>query len=137
MSWDIYLVRTKNNAEPYGEILDENVIGFTKNEIRNEIIALAESLGLYTEDLDTNYMHLRGEGWSIEFCFWNDVPTYENVEMQVRGVNEPTEVFARLKKDLNARIFDMHGGKFITADSSSGFNEWKEFTDKINLCEEI
>ena len=63
--------------------------------------------------------------------------TYENVEMQVRGVNEPTEVFARLKKDLNARIFDMHGGKFITADSSSGFNEWKEFTDKINLCEEI
>ena len=108
-----------------------------KNEIRNEIIALAESLGLYTEDLDTNYMHLRGEGWSIEFCFWDDVPTYETVEMQVRGVNEPTEVFARLKKDLNARIFDMHGGKFITTDSSSGFNEWKEFTDKINLCEEI
>lgn len=131
MSWDISLIRTKTNTEPYGEIVDENIIGFTKNEIRNEIMILADEFGLYTEDLDTSYMHLRGKGWSIEFCFWEDYKLYDIVELQVRGVNEPTDIFARLKKDFNARIYDMHGKKFIEDNSKSGFSAWVEFTDEI------
>lgn len=131
MSWDIYLVRTKTNTEDYGDILDENLICFTKKEIVNEIKVLAEELQLHTKDLDTNYMHLRGDGWSIEFCFWDDYEPYETVEMQVRGFNEPTEVFRRLKQDLNARIYDMHGKRYIEEEGESGFQQWKNFTGHI------
>ena len=131
MSWDIFLVRTKTNKEDYGDIVDENIICFTKKEIADEIKILAEKLQLQVEDLDTDYMHLRGEGWSIEFCFWDDYESYETVEMQVRGGNEPTEVFRRLKQDLNARIYDMHGKRYVEEDGKSGFQQWKNFTENI------
>ncbi len=72
MSWDVYLIRTKNNTEPY-----------------------------------------------------------DTVELQMRGIHNPIEVFAGLKKDLQARIFDMHGGKYIEDEQESGFEDWKNFTEKV------
>ncbi len=130
MSWDVYLIRTKANTEPYGQEADEDIIPFTRKEIINEIVSLARDLQLWVSDLDARFPHLRGEGWSIEFCFWYEEPC-ETVELQVRGIHTPTEVFARLKHDLRARIFDMHGGKFIEDESESGFEEWKNFTEKV------
>lgn len=131
MSWDIYLIRTKTNTEQYDDIIDENIVGFTKKEICDEIITLAKEFDLSMDDLDTSYIHLRGEKWSMEFCFWEEEEIYDTVEVQVRGINEPTEILARMQVDLNARIFDMHNGKFIDAYESGAFDEWKDFTDKI------
>lgn len=51
--------------------------------------------------------------------------------LQVRGIHNPTVVFAGLKKDLQARIFDMHGGKYIENEQESGFEDWKRFTEKV------
>ena len=67
----------------------------------------------------------------LEFCFWFDDEIHETVKMQVRGINEPTEVFRRLKQDLQARIFDMHGKRYIEEDGESGFHQWKNFTGHI------
>lgn len=130
MSWDVYLTRTKNNIEAYNKIADEDIIPFTRKEIVDEIVLLARELELETADLNDKFPHLRGDGWSIEFSFWDEEP-YETVDLQVRGIKNPTEVFARLKKDLRTRIFDMHGGKFIEDESESGFEAWKNFTDKV------
>ena len=112
MSWDVYLIRTKTNMEPYNRIKDEDIIPFTRKEILDEIVLLANELELLVEDLDTKFPHLRGNGWSVEFCFWDEDPC-ETVDLQVRGSYNPTKVFARLKGDLQARIFDMHRGKYI------------------------
>lgn len=49
----------------------------------------------------------------------------------MRGIHNPIEVFTRLKKDLRARIFDMHRGKYIEEESESGFEDWKNFTEKV------
>lgn len=131
MSWDIYLVRTQSNTEPYAQIADEDYISFSRQEIIDEIMALAKEFSLFAEDIDTQFPHLRGDGWSIEFCFWDEQELYEIVDMQVRGIHEPIEVFEKIKSDLNARIFDMHGDKFIEANGKSGFDEWVDFTAKI------
>lgn len=130
MSWDVYLIRTKNNTEPYDRIADEDMIPFTRKEVVDEIVSLAEELELQATDLDTKFPHLRGNGWTIEFCFWEEEP-YDTVELQVRGIHNPTVVFAGLKKDLQARIFDMHGGKYIDDGQESGFEDWKSFTEKV------
>lgn len=47
------------------------------------------------------------------------------------GIHEPIALFEKMKSDLNARIFDMHGGTFIEAEGKSGFDEWVDFTAKI------
>lgn len=130
MSWDVYLIRTKTNTEPYDQEAKEDIIPFTRKEIVDEIVSLAQDLGLRAEDLDARFPYLRGDGWSIKICFWYEEP-YETVDLQVRGIYSPTEVFTRLKKDLNARLFDMHGGKFIEDEVESGFEEWKDFTAKV------
>jgi len=130
MSWDVYLIRTKTNMEPYDRIKDEDIIPFTRKEILDEIVLLANELELQVEDLNTKFPHLRGTGWSVEFCFWDEDP-YETVDLQVRGRNNPTKVFARLKEDLQARIFDMHGGKYIEDGQESGFEDWKKLTERI------
>lgn len=130
MSWDVYLTRTKSNTEAYNKIADEDIIPFTRKEIVDEIVLLARELELETADLNDKFPHLRGDGWSIEFSFWDEEP-YETVDLQVRGIKNPTEVFARLKKDLQARIFDMHSGKYIEDESQSAFEDWKNFTEKI------
>ena len=96
----------------------------------NEIVLLARELELQVADLDARFPHLRGNGWSIEFCFWYEEPC-DTIELQVRGIHNPTEVFDRLKKDLQARIFDMHGGKFIEDELESGFEDWRNFTEKV------
>lgn len=49
----------------------------------------------------------------------------------MRGIHNPVEVFDGLKKDLQARIFDMHGGKYIENEQESGFEDWKRFTEKV------
>lgn len=131
MSWNIYLVRTQSNTEPYDQIVDEDYISFSKQEIVNAIMTLAKEFSLFAENIDTKFPHLRGDGWSIEFCFWDEQESYEIVEMQVRGIHEPIEVFEKMKSDLNARIFDMHGGTFVEADRKRGFDEWVDFTAKI------
>ncbi len=47
------------------------------------------------------------------------------------GIHEPIALFEKMKSDLNARIFDMHGGTFIEAEGKSGFDKWVDFTAKI------
>lgn len=130
MSWDVYLIRTKTNTEPYDQIEDEDIIPFTRKEIVDAIVSLARELELQVADLDARFPHLRGNGWSIEFCFWDEEPC-ETIQLQVRGIHNPTEVFARLKKNLQARIFDMHGGKYIEDELESGFEDWKNFTENV------
>ncbi len=130
MSWDVYLIRTKNNTKPYEQIAAEDMIPFTRKEVVDEMVLLAGELELQAADVDTKFPHLRGNGWTIEFCFWDEEPC-DTVELQVRGIHNPTEVFARLKKDLQARIFDMHGGKYIEDELKSGFEDWKNFTEKV------
>lgn len=130
MSWDVYLIRTKNTTKPYEQIADEEIIPFTQKEVVDEIVLLARELELQTADLNTKFPHLRGSGWTIEFCFYDKEPC-DTVELQVRGIHNPIEVFTRLKKDLRARIFDMHRGKYIEEESESGFEDWKNFTEKV------
>ncbi|MBE5866043.1 MAG: hypothetical protein E7292_07515 [Lachnospiraceae bacterium] len=130
MSWDVYLIRTKTNTEPYDRIKDEDIIPFTRKEILDKIVLLANELELQVEDLDTNFPHLRGKGWSIEFCFWDEDPC-EIVDIQVRGSYNPTKVLARLKEDLQTRIFDMHRGKYIEDGQESGFEDWKKLAERI------
>lgn len=130
MSWDIYLVRTKTNTEPEHLIPEENMVKFTREEIIRELVVLARDLNLKAEDLEAKYVHLRGEGWSIEFNFWEGLEPYRTIDMAVRGVKQPTEVLSRLKKDLKARIVDMCAGGFWEEGGTSGFDEWKVLNDK-------
>lgn len=130
MSWDIYLVRTETNTEPEYLIPEENMVKFTREEIIRELVVLARHLNLKAEDLEAKYVHLRGDGWSIEFNFWDDLEPYSTIDMEVRGVKQPTEVLSRLKKDLKARIVDMCAGDFWE-EGASGFGEWKALNDKV------
>ncbi|MDD5934811.1 MAG: hypothetical protein PUC65_04470 [Clostridiales bacterium] len=131
MSWDVFLVRTKTKVRTYGEVTDENVICFSRDEVIDEIRNLVRDYGFQVEDIDQEFVYLRGDGWSIEFCFYEDYEPFDIIEMGVRGVKEPTVVFRRLEHDFNARIYDVHGGKFLDEDGTSGFDEWIRFTDKI------
>ncbi len=130
MSWDIYFVRTKSNTEPEHLIQEENMVKFTREEIIRELVVLAMELNLKAEDLEAKYIHLRGEDWSIEFNLWEGLEPYSTIDMEVRGVKQPTEVLSRLKKDLNARIVDMSAGGFWEEDGASGFGEWKALNDR-------
>lgn len=132
MSWDVFLVRTKRNNENYNEIKDEDYIGFTKKEITDEIISMKNSMNIEVADIKSNSIHIRGNGWTLEVCFYNFMEEpYETVEIQIRGIHEPTDVLSRLKQDLNARIFDMHSGCFWNADTESGFENWKSYSQKV------
>lgn len=134
MSWDIYLVRTETNTEPEHLISEENIVKFTREEVIQELVLLADELNLRVEDSETRYMHLRGEGWSIEFNFWKGQESYNTIDMEVRGTKQPTEILNRLKQDLNARIVDMCAGGFWTEGGASGFGEWKVLNDKVAQC---
>ena len=104
---------------------------FTREEVIKELVLLADELNLRVEDLETRYVHLRGDGWSIEFNFWDGQEPYNTIDMEVRGTKQPTEILNRLKQDLNARIVDMCAGGFWTKDGASGFGEWKGLNDKV------
>lgn len=131
MSWDIYLVRTGTNTEPEHLISEENMVKFTREEIIGELVVLARDLNLKAEDLESKYVHLRGEGWSIEFNFWDGLESYHTIDMEVRGRLQPTEVLCRLKKDLGARIVDMCARGFWEEEVISGFGKWKTLNDKV------
>ncbi len=130
MSWSVFLIRTQNNNEEYGNIQDEDIIRFSKSEIINAVIRISEKTNTVVKDIDTDFVHLEGKNWSIEFCFWDSEP-YDTIELQIRGIQEPAEELNLLQKYLNARLFDMHSEKFISKDTDSGFDEWKKFCDEI------
>ncbi len=131
MSWDIYLVRTETNTESKRQISEENIIKFTREEVIRELVLLAKELGVSAEDLETKYVHLRGDNWSIEFNFGDGMELYNTIDMEVRGTKQPTEVLSRLKKDLKARILDMCAGEFWEEDCTSGFEGWKALNTQV------
>ncbi len=134
MSWTLELIRTKTNTEPYGEEKDEDVIPFTKSEILDCITDIHEIMNISIEDIESNFVHVYGEKWRVEFCFWECAIYSENnyytIELQVRGITEPKEFLSLLSQKLNARIFDMSAGTFWTGDGS-GFSDWKSLCDRI------
>lgn len=131
MSWDVYMVRTKLNTEEYNQIEDSDCIPFTKDELIKEWEDIAKILNLSVIDTDSKFPHLRGDGWSIEACFY-DYPKPEcYLELQIRGTKCPDEAFTLMKQKLDARIFDMSSGKFIEDTGEKSFKEWKELVDTI------
>ena len=136
MSWSLYLNRTKNNTEPYGEEKDEDVIPFTKNEILDCINDIHEIMNISIEDAESDFVHVYGKNWSIEFLFYNQCEyseknmTYDTIELQVRGNAEPKEFLLLLAEKLNARLFDMSAGNFWTG-NNSGFSDWKNLCNKV------
>lgn len=136
MSWTLELIRTKTNTEPYGEEKDENVIPFTKSEILNCINDIHEIMNISIEDAESDFIHVYGEKWRVEICFWKERYYSENdnryytVELQIRGGTEPKEFLSLFTEKLNARLFDMSAGNFWT-DDGSGFSDWKNLCDRI------
>lgn len=130
MSWDVVMIRTTNNNEDFKSINDDYIIKFSKKEVIDVIVKISEEIGAVAEDLDTEYAHLRGNDWSIEFSFWDNEP-YDTILLGVRGITEPEETFQLLKKYLRVRLFDLYSECFLEDRSESGFDEWKKHCDKI------
>ncbi|MDE5582925.1 MAG: hypothetical protein K2J08_04395 [Ruminococcus sp.] len=136
MSWSLELIRTKTNTEPYDEEKDEDIIPFTKDEIIKTLYEISEITDISIEDTESKFVHVYGEKWRIEICFWEHLlysekdMTYCTIELQVRGNTEPKEFLSLLVEKLNARLFDMYAGSFWTGDGT-GFADWKKFCDRI------
>lgn len=130
MSWDVVMIRTKNNDEDFDSINDDDMIKFFKKEVIDVIVKISEEIGAVAEDLDTEYAHLRGNDWSIEFQFWDNEP-YDTIVLEVRGIKAPKEAFQLLKGYLKARIFDLYSGRYVDDQPELGFEEWKKLCDKI------
>lgn len=130
MSWDVVMIRTTNNNEEFDSINDDDIIKFSKKEVIDVIVKISEEIGAVAEDLDTEYAHLRGNGWSIEFSFWDNEP-YDTILLGVRGITEPEETFQLLTKYLRVRLFDLYSKCFLEDRSESGFGKWKKHCDKI------
>ena len=130
MSWDIYMIRTKTNLESLDQIQYLDVLKFEKKEVVQELESLSREMNLMIEGMDTRYVYLRGNEWSIEFDFGEDKEPYYNIDMEVRGMHEPTVILNRLKKDLKTRIVDMSIGTFWE-DEKSGFSDWSKLNERI------
>lgn len=113
MSWDIYMIRTKTNLEALDKIQYLDVLKFEKKEVLQELETLSREMNLIVEGADTRYVYLRGDGWSIEFDFFDDKEPYFNIDMEIRGTKKPTVIINRLKKDLKTRIVDESTGTFL------------------------
>lgn len=131
MSWDVYIVRTKVNSEEYAQIEDSACIPITKDEFINVWEDIAKKLNLSVMDTESKFPHLRGDGWSMEACFYDDPKPECYLELQIRGTKCPDEVFRLMKQKLNARIFDSASGKFIEDTGEKSFNAWKELVETI------
>lgn len=136
MSWSLELIRTKTNTEPYDDEKEEDVIPFTKSEILDCINDIHEIMNISIEDAESDFVHVYGEKWRVEICFWKEClysekdMTYYTIELQVRGNSEPKKFLSLLTEKLRARLFDMSAGTFWTGDGS-GFSDWKNHCDRI------
>lgn len=136
MSWSLELIRTKTNTEPYDDEKEEDVIPFTKSEILDCINDIHEIMNISIEDAESDFVHVYGEKWRVEICFWKEClysekdMTYYTIELQVRGNSEPKKFLSLLTEKLRARLFDMSAGTFWTGDGT-GFSEWKNLCDRI------
>ena len=124
------MIRTKTNSELLDQIQYGDVLKFEKKEVVQELELLSREMNLKIEGLDTRYVYLRGNEWSIEFDFWDDKEPYYNIDMEVCGMHEPTVILNRLKKDLKTRIVDMSTGTFWE-DEKSGFSDWSKLNERI------
>ena len=125
------MIRTKTNSELLDQIQYGDVLKFEKKEVVQELELLSREMNLKIEGLDTRYVYLRGNEWSIEFDFWDGKEPYYNIDMEVRGKQEPTVVLNRLKKDLKSRIVDMSTGTFWEEDKETGFGDWCKLNQRI------
>lgn len=136
MSWSLELIRTKTNTEPYDDEKEEDVIPFMKSEILDCINDIHEIINISIEDAESDFVHVYGEKWRVEICFWKEClysekdMTYYTIELQIRGGTEPKEFLSLFTEKLRARLFDMHAGIFWTC-NGSGFSEWKNLCDRI------
>ncbi len=133
MSWDIYMIRTKTNLEPINQIQYLDVLKFEKKEVVQELELLSREMNLIIDGIDARYVYLRGDDWSIEFDFGDGKEPYFNIDMEVRGRYEPTDILNRLKKDLKTRIVDMNTGTFWEAEGKSGFSDWSKLNKEIQF----
>ena len=125
------MIRTKTNSELLNQIQYLDVLKFEKKEVVQELDLLSREMNLIIEGMDTRYVYLRGNEWSIEFDFWDGKEPYYNIDMAVRGKKEPTAVLNRLKKDLKTRIVDMSTGTFWEEDLKNGFSDWCKLNQRI------
>lgn len=131
MSWDVMMIRTKTNAEEtLNEIKDENIIPFKQLEIAHELQSVSARLENVCCCGGVSWPNLYSDNWSIEFCVGENEET-EAVTLQIRGEEEPREVFAALAADLSARLIDGSTGEFICPDKASSFERWKAYRDQI------
>ena len=125
------MIRTKTNSELLDQIQYGDVLKFEKKEVVQELELLSREMNLKIEGLDTRYVYLRGNEWSIEFDFWDGKEPYYNIDMEVRGKQEPAAVLNRLKKDLKTRIVDMSTRTFWDENEKSGFSDWCKLNQRI------
>lgn len=134
MSWSLFLERTKTNTEPYGDEKDEDVIPFTKSEILDCIADMPETMNISIEDVESEFVKIYSEKWSINMWFWENClyssNSYHVVELEIKAASEPKEFLSLLTEKLRARLFDMYAGSFWTGDGT-GFSDWKSHCNKI------
>lgn len=130
MSWDVVLIRTKDNNEPLDEIEAENIIPFTRTEIIGEMSKIALAQNAFYDKDNPSCHAIYNDKWSVEFLA-GDREEEETVMLMIRGSEEPKEVLKALAENLGTRVADCGTGEFMEFDAPSGFEAWKKYRDKI------
>lgn len=106
MSWDLILIRTKTNSEKYvSDIVKENLIYFTYDEIINEFMKLKEILDLDIRFVDDGMITI--EDFFMDIYISKDDSPYSTIMFFTYGDSRKLRPFFKyLMDDLNSRVFN-------------------------------
>ncbi len=108
MGWDIMLIKTKTNREPFSSI--EEVIPFN----RSRVIETVRKVYPDTDCSDETWLVLNIPTLGVEFAIGKDEPIY-SISLYTHGA-EKSMVLAMLSylcKELDCRVLDISSGEFF------------------------
>lgn len=129
MSWDVWLIRTKTNLEEYGKICVDDRIPISKKELIAVWKTMEKEFPVSVEDIESNFPHMRGDGWFIEAAFYDNIKD-DSISLEIRGNVSPSKELCRMADLLKARAFDTCIGHFLEVSEPNGFEQWKSTNQK-------
>lgn len=137
MSWDVYFLKFPDEVNSVSEIPEDyepQPLGIYDDikKLFSEVFPAAEFFrpGYGWGVLDT-------DEYSIEFSIDEEEPI-TSIVLQIRGGETPIDVIKKICQKTAWRAIDTSSGDFMNFDNNPevGFNEWKEYRDKVINQEE-
>ncbi|MDO5558146.1 MAG: hypothetical protein Q4F95_00955 [Oscillospiraceae bacterium] len=130
MSWDVIMIRTKNNNEPPDSISDDMLVPFTQTEIIMKLKKISEYINAGYDFSDPSWQIMTADNWSVEFNI-GDGDEAAAIMLCIRGNNEPTELLKEIAIEFGTRLLDGSNGEFIDFTHPTCFDAYKAYRDKI------